>query len=182
MSRPGIRRLSLFLYLALIPLWVASCPSGGRAVLGGAEPEGTHTVMGRGFFEGGVMILLDARTHEGQTSGTAEHSRVQTGGESTFRVVLDVRCMGVFTEGTVAIVTGPIDEIYGDQLGVASARDWWVIQGEEGGQDGDRILSGQETQDRALTLCQRGPTAGATLKAVDGNLSILSGGRPSYSP
>ncbi|NNM03732.1 MAG: hypothetical protein HKO65_01415 [Gemmatimonadetes bacterium] len=89
MSRTGIRRLSTSPILALVPLLLAACSSGGRAVLGGAEPGGTHTVMGR--------------------------------------------------------------EIYGDQLGITSARDWWVIQVEEGGEEGDRILSGQETQDRALT-------------------------------
>jgi hypothetical protein len=126
------------------------------------------------------MVLVDARTHAGRTTGSAEHSRVQTGGESTFRVTVDVECMGVFSDGNVAVVTGPIDEIYGDQRGVTSVRDWWVIQVEEGGEEGDRILSGQETQDRALTLCRRGPTSGATIRSVDGNLSILSGGLDSF--
>jgi hypothetical protein len=89
--------------------------------------------------------------------------------------------MGVFTGGNVAVATGPIAEIDGDQRGVTSVRDWWVIQEEEGGQDGDRVLSGKETQGRALTLGRRGPNSGATLRLVDGNLSILSNGKECIS-
>jgi len=132
----------------------------------------THTVMGRAFFPGGVMVLIDAHLRDGIASGTVEYSRVENRRENTFRVDVDVRCVGLFRDGSQAVVAGPVSRVDGDYMGNVGVRAWWVVQVEEGGSEGDRILSQRHDRDRALSLCHNGPTGAATLRAVDGDLSI----------
>jgi len=118
------------------------------------------------------MVLLDAHLLEGRPSGSMEYSQVQSRGEITFRVQVDVACVGVFHEGAQAVVAGPISRADGDYMGRIGVGDWWVVQLEEGGPEGDLILSGRNDRNRALGICQQGPDGAATLRAVDGDLSI----------
>jgi hypothetical protein len=172
MFRPETRppsALTILLSLTLLSGCATSGPSGT-----GLPPaiSGTHTVMGRAFFPGGVMVLIDANSRDGFASGTVEYSQVESRGENTFRVSVDVRCIGLFRDGSQAVVAGPVSRVDGDLMGNVGVRDWWVVQVEEGGSEGDRILSQRHDQDRALTLCHNGPTGAVTLRAVDGDLSI----------
>jgi hypothetical protein len=128
--------------------------------------------MGRAFFPGGVMVLVDAHLRDGAASGRVEYSRVESRGDNAFRIEMDVRCVGLFRDGSQAVVAGAVSRIDGDVEGTVGPRDWWVVQVEEGGPEGDRILSQRYDRNSALSICQNGPTGAATLKAVDGDLSI----------
>lgn len=158
----------------LFPLLLLGCTTSGHSGPGTPpSTSGTHTVLGRAFFPGGVMVLMDAHLEEGEAYGRVEYSRVRSRGESTFRVEVDVQCVGLFQEGAQAIVAGPVSRVAGDYTGLVGPMDWWMIQVEEGGSEGDRILSQRESKQRALSLCQNGSNQAATLRAVDGDLSIL---------
>lgn len=166
-------RSSSVLFLMTLTVILAGCAGSGRS--GGPLPpsvSGTHTVMGRAFFPGGIMILMDAHLQDGSSYGTMQYSRVETRGDNTLRVDVEVRCVGLFRGGSEAIVTGPVARVDGDYRGSIGIRDWWLTHVKEGGEEGDLVVSSRYDQDRALTLCQTGPSTAATLRAVDGDLSI----------
>ena len=161
--------------LALIGLTLASwaCAAAGSPEIGlPSSVSGTHTVMGRAFFPGGIMVLVDAHLTEGRGHGTMEYSQVLSRGENSLRVQVDVACVGLFQDGTQAVVAGPVSRADGDIHGRFGAGDWWVIQIEEGGPEGDMIRSSRSDQNRALSFCQGGPVGAATLRSLDGDLSI----------
>jgi hypothetical protein len=128
--------------------------------------------MGRAMFPGGIMVLVEAHLLEGRSSGKLEYSQVLSRGENTFRLMAQVECVGVFGEGSKAVVAGPITRTDGDFEGRVKPGDWWFVHLEEGGEGGDRISAGRHDRHRALALCQQGPSGSATLEAVEGDLSI----------
>ena len=173
MFRSGAKPPSAFSILFSLTLLLSGCASAGRP--GGDLPpsiSGTHTVMGRAFFAGGVMVLIDAHLREGIATGTLEYTRVESRGDNTFRVNVDVRCVGIFRDGSQAVIAGPVSRADGDLMGTIGVLSWWVVQVEEGGPEGDLIISQRHDRDRALTLCHDGPTVHATRRAVVGDLSI----------
>ncbi len=159
--------------LSSLTLAAIGCVSGGSSSIG-LPPSvlGTHTVIGRAFYPGGIMVLVDAHLRDGISSGTVEFSQVQSRGEITLRVFSEVDCVGLFKNGTQAVVAGPITRVDGDYEGLIGSRDWWMVQIEEGGSDGDLLFSSRIPRDRGLSFCQEGPAQAATLRAVDGDLSI----------
>ena len=173
MLRTHAKRLTVLLALFGLAFSGIGCASGGSSAIGlPPSVSGTHTVMGRAFFPGGIMVLVDAHLLEGRPSGTLEYSQVQSRGEISLRVQVNVSCVGIFRDGTRAVVAGPVARADGDYMGRIGVGDWWVLELEEGGPEGDLILSGRDERDRALSVCQQGPDGAATLRAVDGDLSI----------
>ncbi len=173
MSRTHAKRLTALLALFGLSFSGVTCTSGGLPAKGlPPSVSGTHTVMGRAYFPGGIMVLIDAHLLEGRPSGSMEYSQVQSRGEISLRVQVDVSCVGVFRDGTRAVVAGPVARVDGDYLGRIGVGDWLVIQVEEGGPEGDLILSRRDDRNRALRVCQQGPDGAGTLRALDGDLSI----------
>jgi hypothetical protein len=128
--------------------------------------------MGRAFFPGGVMLLLDAHLDDGEAYGTIEYTQVQSRRDNTLRIFADVECVGIFREGSEAVVVGPITRHFGDQVTEINPGDWWFVHVREGGAEKDLISTAIARRNRALRLCQEGPESAAGLRAVDGNLSI----------
>jgi hypothetical protein len=173
MFRPKTMRCSLCSSGVLFAALLTACASGGSSGIGVPPANaGTHTVMGRSFFPGGVMVLIDAHLQDGRGYGTVEYSEVQSRGENALRLFVDVECVGLFGEGAEAVVTGPISRSYGDQVTEINAGDWWVVHVMEGGSDGDLLSAFVADRARALSICQVGPEGSANLRAVDGDLSI----------
>jgi hypothetical protein len=174
MLRNQAGRVSIGVLMTALVFGFAACATGGDG-RGSASPStsGTHTVMGRAFFPGGIMVLLDAHLQGGNASGTAEYTQVESGGGTTLRVQMGVECVGVFKDRAQAVVVGPVTRVDGDFEGHVGPTDWWMIQVEEGGSEGDLIRSGRETRQRAFFFCHEGSTQAANLRAVDGDISIL---------
>lgn len=169
-----VRSTVTVLVTTLMAVLGAACASGGGP---GGTPlppsvAGTHSVLGRAFFPGGIMVLLDAQLREGQASGVFEYSQVRSGGETSLRVSVEVACIGVFQDGGEAVVAGPVTRVDGDYQGRVGVNDWWMVQVEEVEGEGDLIRSARVDRYRALDMCQQGPRQAATLQAVDGDLSI----------
>jgi hypothetical protein len=161
------------LFYSLVLIALSACASGGSGPA--AVPpsaQGIHTIMGRAFFPGGIMIRVDAHLEDGQASGTLESTEVTGGGESTLRIVAQVECIGLFEDRTTAVITGPITEKYGDRGGRISALDWWILEITDGGQEGDLIWQAPISQVRAMEACNQRPASPRGLRAVDGDISI----------
>lgn len=157
----------------LLALPFTGCAQGGTGDVGiPPAASGVHTVMGRAFFPGGVMLLLDAHLDDGRAYGTIEYTEVQTRGDNTLRVFADVECVGLFNDVEEAVVTGPISRHFGARATEIEPGDWWVVHVREGAAEGDLISTTITRKDQALNLCHSGPQGAATLRAVDGDLSI----------
>jgi hypothetical protein len=128
--------------------------------------------MGRAFFPGGVMLLIDAHLDDGRAYGNVEYTEVQSRGDNTLRVFADVECVGLFNDLEEAVVTGPITRHFGARATEIEPGDWWVVHVREGAPERDLISTTITRRARALTLCHSGPEGAATLRAVDGDLSI----------
>ncbi len=173
MLHPRIPHTTVRFLVVLVALSLAGC-AGGASSDTNIPPAtaGVHTVMGRAFFPGGVMMLIDAHLQDGEAYGTMEYTQVQSRGDNTLRIFIDVECVGLFSDGTRAVVAGPITRSFGDQVTEINSGDWWMIQVQEGGSDMDLISTNIASRNRALSVCQVGPENSANLRAVDGDLSI----------
>jgi len=168
-----IRHATRIFALSIGCVGLMACATSGSSSAG-APPSttGTHTVMGRAFFQGGIMVLLDAHIQDGRAYGSAEYSRVESAGDNTLRVSMEVQCVGLFQDGSTAIVTGPVTRSDGDIMGHIGVGDWWLIHVQEGSAEGDLISASRQEKQRALSTCHSGPDIAATIRAVDGDISI----------
>ncbi|MFC1575456.1 hypothetical protein ACFL5A_02260 [Gemmatimonadota bacterium] len=167
----GRRTISFFLALPLVAM--AGCASMGSGIdTSPPSTRGTHTVMGRGLFTGGIMVLVDAHLTDGRADGAMEYSQVHEGGGGALRVISVVSCVGIFRDGTEAVVAGPVSQVYGDIRNLFDTQDWWVLEIREGGEEGDLIRANRQPRIRALERCHGGPTSIPNLRSVDGDISI----------
>jgi hypothetical protein len=173
MGHLTIRHASARLLAVLTLVLAAACASSGTGDTHlPPATVGVHTVMGRAFFPGGVMLLLDAHLENGSAYGSMEYTEVQSRRDNTLRVFADVECLGLFRDNSEAVVAGPISRHFGGQVTEINPGDWWVVHVKEGKPEGDLISTTIARRARALTLCQNGPETAAHLRAVDGDLSI----------
>ena len=118
------------------------------------------------------MLLVDAHLEDGRAWGSIEYSRVHEGGGGALRVMAEVSCVGLFRDGTEAVVTGPVSNVYGDPGNRIDVQDWWVLEIRDRGEEGELLRASNQNRQRALDRCISGFQDLPTLQSVDGDITI----------
>ena len=143
------------------------------------QPKGepySISVAGSGTFRPSaqcdVLLKLDAKVRGGVASGTMTYKRIRPRGMPPLELEAEVRCLGVFANGTQAVVTGPVTKWVNDPKKLVPPKSWLILQIKDEG-TADQARAGYQPEKIARGKCTKGPDGIFPGKAIAGDITIV---------